>query len=178
MKLLTRRNGIAQAESLGLILQSFLVSIQRKEYQPVLDKYGITDFDPDAWYPMQLILEIFEAVQNSTNATQNLVSIGIKVVEVVDFKSRFPTLIDLVENLPQLEQDLHRNNPGYWEVKRVSPNCIEIMDRTVWPHDLEYGVLYGFTNLYSDENDYSLERVRVETDPKTGDEVGVYRITW
>lgn len=178
MKKLTRRNDITEAQSMGLVLQAFLVSVQREEYQDILEKHAISNFEANTWYPMELILEIFETLQTNTNSIQNLVSIGIKVVDVIDFKSRFPTLMDLLNYLPQLEHELHKNNPGWWQISRPSQNCIEIQDHTVWPHDLEYGVLYGFTNLYQHENNYTLERVRIELDKETGDEVGVYHISW
>jgi hypothetical protein len=175
MKKLAHRPDIKNAESLGLVLQSFLVSFERSEYQHILDHYGIKDFDPDAWYPLKLILEIFQEVQSNMNSSQNLVSIGMAAVELMDIKSRFASLEVALQHLPQMEQELHRNNPGYFEVNQISPKCIEVIDRTVWPHDLEYGVIYGFAHAFGRSQ---VERVRVETDPKSGDEVGIYHITW
>jgi hypothetical protein len=169
---------IRRAESSGALLQVFFLSIQISEFQPVLDKYGIHAFEADQWYPMGLILDIFEEIQNSPNAMQNLVSIGMKVTETIDFRSRFATLEDLLEAMPQMEHEMHRGNPSVWEVHRIDAHTMEVIDRTVWPHDLEYGTLYGMAHLYQDQHSYFVERTDIAVDPKTGDETAVYVISW
>lgn len=178
MKQLTKRRDIDDAESLGQILQVFLISVQLNEYEHILAKHGLTEIDANTWYPLRMVLEIFEEIQKSPNGMQNLVSIGMKVTEVIDFKSQFPTFKEMLVKLNPMEKELHRNSPGEWIVQQISDNCIEIIDSTVWPHDLEFGVLYGMARLYRDEKRYTVERVAVETDPDTGDEIGIYHIEW
>lgn len=179
MKKLTERTDIQNAQSLGQLLEVFFLSIQLEEFRPVLRKYGVAhDFESDKWYPTALILEIFEEIQKAPNASANLVSIGMKVTEAIDFKSRFPTFNDFMAALPQLEQEMHHGNPGRFEVYQIDDETLEVVDRTIWPHDLEYGVLYGICRLYQNERRRLVERTSVSIDPETGDEAGIYRITW
>ncbi|MBI5957119.1 MAG: hypothetical protein HY866_00190 [Chloroflexi bacterium] len=178
MKKLSARKDIQNTQSLGQLLQVFFLSIELDEYKTILQKYGITEFKGDQWYPTKLILEVFEEIEKRYNSIQNLVSIGLKVTEAIDFRSRFPTFDSFMAAFPQMEHEMHRNNPGDFEVTRIGPKSIEIVDRTVWPHDLEYGVLYGICRLYQDQHDYLVERTEIVVDPQTGDEVGIYQITW
>jgi hypothetical protein len=178
MKKPTAQINLQQAESLGQILQSFFLSIQLDEFKPILKKYGITEFKPDGWYPTAIILEVFQEIEKQPNAMQNLVSIGLKVTEASDFKTPFPTLDDLLAALPALEHQMHRNCPSGWEVRTIGQKAIEVIDRTIWPHDLQYGVLYGLCRVYQDQHDYLVERVDICPDPQTGSEYGVYHITW
>lgn len=54
-------------------------------FKPILESYGLKTIDPEVWYPQQLTLDIQRAIKQSSGGSQNLVAIGMKIIETAQF---------------------------------------------------------------------------------------------
>jgi hypothetical protein len=75
----------------------------------------------------------------------------------------------------------HRGtNPGRSVARKMDDRTIIVEDHTPFPHDLIFGSWYGLarqlSSLYGVH--IKIERTGYDTDPETGDEVGIYKFSW
>jgi hypothetical protein len=171
------------AEVIGRAAIGILMSVNRKHYQPILDRHNITDLDPNTWYSHKMFLEVMREIRDHSHgmdAMYDLMAIGMKVaekglegVELPDIKSFFLSdgfRVDL----------MHRGQrPGYAVSHQEGERKIIIEDHTPWPHDFMFGIYYVFARHFDEpDRKVSVQRIGIEIDHNTGDEYGIYEITW
>src|ERR1700694_2443449 len=72
------------AEVFGESVLGYVTCVSREDIKPVLVKYGLDALDVKAWYSHQRMLDVLGDIQNGqTNVAESLVSIGMKVMELV-----------------------------------------------------------------------------------------------
>jgi hypothetical protein len=180
------KKGIAPdgTEILGQTFDAFNLSISQEEIRPhfdaVLKRYGIAEIDPEAWYPLQLMFDSYQEVQDGTGDSLILVSVGMKVIEAANL----PDEIDSIASGIQLLMDIHhanlRNVPdgdGYANLD-VQEGQIQFDDYTRFPHDVIYGYIYGMAQRFRPQGKHvKVQREYHNVDsPNNGG--AYYTITW
>ncbi|MFW5691116.1 MAG: hypothetical protein ACOCXZ_01335 [Chloroflexota bacterium] len=75
---------------IGSVLLAHKESVNVDDFRATLHDYGLSEIDPDSWYPQQLTLDIQKAIKQSKNGSNNRISIGMKIVETAKFPSMPP----------------------------------------------------------------------------------------
>lgn len=135
----------------GHTFLSFFTNIQRGIIQPHLDRYGLSDVDPEGWYPLQTALDILTSIANDQGSMMNLVAIGVAAAEVSPLP---PEVLQLsLEKFLFLYEKIyptrHRNgNPGWVHVEKVAPGHVKMICNVPYPDDIFYGLFYGFASRF------------------------------
>ncbi len=66
-----------ETELTGQTVLSLIKNINYQNIQAIIEKHGLTDIDPNAWYPLQDVLNVLREISDATNSTFNFVSIGM-----------------------------------------------------------------------------------------------------
>jgi hypothetical protein len=138
--------------------------------------YKTIEVLPDQWYPQRFILDILHEIEIRPNASQNLIYIGMGLINR-DGPKEYPTLIEMLSELAYLEMQHSPYSLYTFIVEQIEERCIQVIDFTAWPHDLIYGMFWQLAAKYSDKADYTLLR-NIMIDDKTGNEIGVYQFRW
>lgn len=131
----------------GASVQS-VVAAMGANIQPILKHNNLGTIDPEAWYPQQDYLNVFNELEaTGSGVMSNLVSIGMKILD----NAHFPPDVDTIEKaLGSLDVYYSLNNKdkrGGWHVEIDGQQAI-CTSTTPYPADLEYGILYAMTRRF------------------------------
>ncbi len=147
---------VPEAEILGqailAVTQSINYEMYRHLFEAGLKAYGFdTTIDPEKWYPLQMLLNIYKSFYDEPNASSNLVAVGMKVIEASPFPPEVDSVQKAVETLNYIYTVYVRNyEPGTeYEIKVISPDEIQIVDHTHFPHDLIYGYMFAIAKRFA-----------------------------
>ena len=133
-----------QEEIIGQTLSGLFESQFADELVPILKAHGITSVDPNKWYPLQLVLDIYADIASRQNAMSRFVAIGVEVFDTIPIPDGVDTVLDGLHMLNEIH-DMSVRNAEYvpYEITQVADNHIHLVERTPFPHDLIYGYIYG-----------------------------------
>jgi hypothetical protein len=171
-----------QLELNGRTFLSFFTNIQYDVIQPHLERYGLTDVNPDGWYPLQTALDILTAISQDEGSMMNMVAIGIAAAEVSPIPQEvlqmpFDEFLFLYQKLYQTR---HRNgDPGWVRAERMARGHVRMTLKIPYPDDIFYGLFYGFATRFLARG---VSRI-IEYDPdmptrEQGGDVTVIHVIW
>jgi hypothetical protein len=131
----------------GNTLLAYVDNVQADIIEPIFRKRGITDVDPEKWYPLQPVLDVLKELHDNPAATVNLIAIGVKIAEYgVEPEDIINAPLPVV--LEHWNDHLHINfrngNPGQIITEKVHDKFYKITQKNIFPDDLCYGLAYGF----------------------------------
>ncbi len=134
------------AEVVGGVMNGFIAAINSDNIKPHLEKLGMTNLDPAAWYPKQMHIDLFNSIAEASHSAMfDFVSIGMTIAEFA-----WPSELDgeSFEYILSLWPDTfnHSNrgaDRGYIRPKKIADKHYAIVHHTPDPDDLNYGVVYG-----------------------------------
>lgn len=136
----------------GQILIDLANAVGADEILPYFEKHGLTNIDPNAWYPEQKCLDVYNDLAETANGTMfDFVSIGMKEAEQARIPPAFLSL-PLMTNLQGINQVFKLNNRGTdigeMRCDVVSEKHVKIIMRIPQPDDLWYGIFYGYVKRF------------------------------
>lgn len=137
----------------GRTASAFLTNILTDDMAPILPKHGLNQINPDAWYPVQSILDAMSDIADQIGTTSSLVSIGIAAgelgTETLPPAVQAMSLGDFFVQYEKIYQTRHRGgDSGYMRVAQPEANHIVLHARTPYPDDVMYGVIYAYTRFF------------------------------
>lgn len=171
------------AEVLGQTALSILASIKREHYQPILDRHQIVTLDPNTWYPQQVILDIMREIRDECQVlatVYDLVMVGIQVAEQALQHITLPDIETFfLSGAFRLDTLQRGEKPGYTLARLGRERQIFVEDHTPWPHDLMFGIYYGYGRVFHACGEkVMVRRAGIEDDLDIVDEYGLYEILW
>ncbi|MBZ0290374.1 MAG: hypothetical protein K8I30_22300 [Anaerolineae bacterium] len=136
-----------ELEVLGVNLVAFSNNIQGAETTPIMQKYGIIDINPEAWYPARNLLDALNELAVKTNVAANLTAIGMRIGEMVPMPPGLEnaTLEQAIGVWDAAYQYLHRGaDAGCIQVEKVSDTYFKTIHSVIYPDDMSYGILYSY----------------------------------
>jgi flagellar hook protein FlgE len=140
-----------KSEVQGGVLAALTSNLQTEAIAPYLAQFNMDHIDPDEWYPTKNYLDLLNELGEKENLTTNFVAIGMTVAETAYMPPE-------MEGLPFSEFVLgwndhyyanHRNaDIGSKIVEKVGDRHYQIIMDSIYPDDMEYGILYGFAKRY------------------------------
>jgi hypothetical protein len=132
-------------------MASFIDNVQADTIYPYLEKYGLTEIDPDNWYPLQTWLDVLNDMATGTNISSNMVAIGLGVINnmVTPPGMENATLQEVLDGWHALYHMQHRGeNIGGVIIEKISDSHYKTIHNNVYPDDMTYGVAYGLARRY------------------------------
>jgi hypothetical protein len=137
------------AEIIGQAMLSFVECSNREAIMPFLEKHGLSNIEPDQWYPVSRWLDVLNDVaeqRSGMDAVFDFVSVGMKTAETAVYPPPFLALPFEEAMFLSNEgyQMNHRNgDAGEYIVEKSADKHLKVTVRTPYPSDLTYGLLYG-----------------------------------
>ncbi len=141
--------------------------------QPILQKYGLAAIDPQGWYPQQAWLDVLREVDQGDMF--DLVAIGKKVSSIVPLPGEINSVESALMMLGKTYDHNNRGCPGSSEVKLVAEHHIELTICDPYPHNMVYGVIYGFATRFEP---YATVTYPNNTPCPTGSDCCTYTVKW
>lgn len=166
------------AEVIGSMFKAYFASINLDNFRPILQAYGLDsaeDIKPESWYKHSLCMDIFKEIERQP-AQFDEVSLGMASIKVANMARAYTNVREALEALPESTRRSHRNTTDYITVEFVGDSHAVIEDHTAWPHDAMYGVFWELVRTFCQS--FVVRRTGVQLDRVTGDEFGIYDITW
>ncbi len=139
-------------ELYGVATRSLIENMNYDLVRPHLAQHGLDDIDPDGWYSMQSILNVFTALRAQGGAMADFVAIGMKAAELSALppeleQMSFAAFMSLYGE--KIYPTRHRNgDAGAFTVEIVSEKALKVTITNVYPDDVMYGLVYGFARRF------------------------------
>lgn len=143
------------AEVLGGAIHGFIQATNRDNIWPHLEKLGMTEIDPAAWYPKQLYIDLWNSIVESNEAHMfDFVSIGMTIAQLawpkeLDGQPFETIVIGWTDAFDTVNRGADR---GYIRAEKVADQHYKIIHCTPDPDDLNYGVVYGTCRRFLPES--------------------------
>lgn len=138
-------------EVIGAAMLAIINNSESANIFPLLESHGLTEIDPEAWYPAQKWLTVMNEMARNPNMTSNFVAIGMSVSERIILPPHLQeaTLPDILDNWDTLyHMQHHGDDIGYKIIERTSETSYRITVRDLYPDDFIYGLAYGFCRRF------------------------------
>ena len=136
-----------EMEISGQTLQAYMDNVQAETIVPIFKRYGISNPDPEKWYPLQPVLDVLKELSTGDSATTNLVAIGAKIaeygVEPEDIIEA-PLPVVLEHWNAHMHASFRNGDPGTIETEKVHDKFYKVRQKNLFPDDFCYGLAFGF----------------------------------
>lgn len=134
------------AEVLGGAIHGFIYAVNRERIEQHLEKLGMTDIDPNEWYPKQMYVDLWNEILSSSNSAMfDLIDAGMTIAQTAwppeaddlpfeEIVSAWGAAFDTVNR---------GTDRGYIREEKLGAQHWALHIRTPDPDDLNYGVVYG-----------------------------------
>ncbi len=170
------------AEVLGGAIHGFIDAINRESIWPHLEKLGMTDIDPAAWYPKRMYVDLWNSILAAGgSAMYDFVSIGMTIAQ-----RAWPPELDgqpfetILAGWGDAFDTVNRGSDrGYIRTEKIGHNHYAIVHCTPDPDDLNYGVVYGVCKRFLPEGThFSVRYAEDVTRRDQGGEETIIHIKW
>jgi hypothetical protein len=158
-----------EAQSIGASLMIYVRNFLAKDMAPILAKHGLSNIDPNQWYPMQLALNIQHDIYVSgKDVTEKLVAAGIQFSHDWPFPPETKTVTDALYTLSHMGNRVSRNVPAGFgnSMQTVGENHIRLFLNTPFTDDAFYGVVWGLVNRFKQKDNMFVVRIIDNPDPE------------
>jgi len=143
-----------KAEVLGRSASGMVSNIKHEEIDEILKKHHLDQMDMNGWYPVQAVLDVLSEVSDNTNASENLVAVGMRVGEigVVNLPAEFAnaSLVQVLEAYcTTIFQGRHRGNVGTLSLNKDDPSHLIVTACVPYPDDLIYGIFFAYARHFT-----------------------------
>jgi hypothetical protein len=142
------------AEVLGGAINGFIDAINRDKIMPHLEKLGMTNIEPNKWYPKQMYIDLWNSIlESGDSTTQNFVSVGMTIADTAWPPEADEQSFDaLIASWNDAFDTVNRGEDrGYVWAEKNHDKLYTVRCRTPDPDDLNYGVVYGFCRRFLPE---------------------------
>ena len=138
-------------EVIGQNLLAFIQNVQQENIKPLLEKHGLAQINPEAWYPLQKWLTLLSELSEESDAMFNMVAIGTAISETAVLPPEVEqlTFVQIMFGINDFYQMQHRaGDAGEIITEQINDTHIKLTVRVPYPDDLEYGTAYGFARRF------------------------------
>ena len=137
-------------EVIGQIMLLYIDNLQAAHIFLLLEKYNLTDIQPDKWYRLKPWLDVINELSTQPGFTSNMVAVGLKVAEhaIASPEMAGVTLGQMLEAWNTQFHAIHRHGEiGCVVTEKVHDKYYRTIHRHIYPDDLNYGLGYGFAHV-------------------------------
>ncbi len=142
-----------EALVIGAALQAYENAILYEDFRPILEEYGLTEIDPETWYPQQLTLDIQRKIKSMPNGQQMLVSIGMKIID----SAVFPPMDSLEQAVEAFAASYpmnfkHQAEEDVIRAQFVEEGRIEVYNCSPHSDEMVYGYVYALARRFAPDD--------------------------
>jgi len=134
-------------EILGVLLFAYIDNVQAEIIEPIFRKHGMSDPDPEKWYPLQPVLDVMKEISTSPGANTNLIAVGVKIAEYglepEDIVNQ-PLSVVLEHWNDHMHLGFRGGDIGTIITEKVHDKFYRVIQKNLVPDDMCYGLAYGF----------------------------------
>jgi hypothetical protein len=164
----------SQLEVNGAYLLGIINSMNEEDVKPFRERHGLTEIDPNKWYPASQVVNFYHDIANAPNGMFNLVAVGINVTQQIEYPPHVKTLADALAVAQQMHHAAWRGGkPSELIVEMPSERHARLTFHNLpLPPDLVYGICFGLVKRFSppDTHFYVTQDIK--------DRVYTYDLTW
>ncbi|MBI5958326.1 MAG: hypothetical protein HY866_06320 [Chloroflexi bacterium] len=170
-------------EYLGQVLMDFQNAVEGESIHSIFKKHGLTNIQPQAWYPAQMFINILNDMKESrTMQMLDFVSIGMKQVENAVMPpglAQLP-LIDILRSMDTAYQMNNRGTDiGEIRCEVIDAHHVRLIFRVPQPDDIWYGVCYGYMRRLAPEGThFTVYYDEHQPRREDGGEITIIHISW
>ena len=139
---------------------------------------GITDPEPDEWYPQQTWLNAFETIAEELQP-HVLDRLGEQLPEVATWPNDFDTVSQGLQSIDNAYQQNHRGGEiGYYEFEQTDNRTGEIICYNPYPCLFDRGLIRGVARQYASVDAFVFIEETGKTCRREGDDTCVYTVYW
>jgi hypothetical protein len=163
---------------------ALIININHDQMKEILENHGLDQIDPEQWYPLQQILDVFNELSERAGAMFNFVAVG-KAAGELGAENLPPemaklSLAEFLEVYGRVWVSRHRNAaPDSITTEKVDDRHIKVISKVPYPDDLVYGIMYAYPRYFLPEGAGFVVKYD-ENIPRRdqGGEETVIHITW
>lgn len=138
------------AEVKGNAMLAILDGIMHRDLaEQILSKHGISEVDPNQWYPEQSWLDAFSEITAELGDAA-LYAIGRAVPQVIDIPPEMDNVEDALNHLDEVYQAHHRGGEsGGYEVTMLGPDSARIESKNPRPCAYDMGFISAYIEKFN-----------------------------
>jgi len=140
----------------GNVMLAIINGIMHKEVAySILAKHGITEIDPERWYPEQSWLDAFSEIAADLGDSA-LYAIGRAIPAVIEIPPDTRTARDVVEKLDEIYKMHHRGEAGGYSVTFTGERSAVVVSRNPRPCSYDMGILSALIERFNNGKTVSI----------------------
>ncbi len=169
-------------ETIGANILSYIKNMEDHSTPFYVEQSGLTDVQPDEWYPTQQLLNVFNMMVAEGKAS-SIIAIGLSIAANLQYppERENAPLGDILAGWPEVYLQNHRGEgAGELQTEKLGDNhwIVRLVD-FIFPDDVTYGVAYGFCKRFLPRGTQFLVEYESITDRRDfGGEETIIHITW
>lgn len=143
-----------EVEVLGRKILSLIDNLSTEVIEPLLEKHGLDNIQPEAWYPAQDWLDVINDLFADRSWTSQFVVTGMSIAENGSISPELEdaSLEQILGQWDDFYQMPHRGGDiGEVTVEKLSDTHFKTVHRHLYPDDLTYGIAYGWARRFLPE---------------------------
>lgn len=137
---------------LGAIVLSIFGTSRLEDLQPYFDKYGLKQYDPDKYYPIEPLFKLVNEIvedRKGLDSMFDLVSMGISNGTSIPLPPEIDTMEKWLMIWGKRHPVLyHGTDIGYVKCEKNSDSNFTVRVRWPWMDDIAYGTIYGMCKRF------------------------------
>ncbi len=143
-------------EVIGQTALALIINLNHDQMKDILAKHGLDQIDPEQWYPVQKVLDVFNDLTEQAGAMMNFVAVGKAAGELgaehLPQEMAAMSLDEFLEAYARIWSLRHRNaDPDDIKPEKVGDRHIKVTTKTPYPDDLLYGILWAYPRYFLTE---------------------------
>jgi hypothetical protein len=150
----------------------------RERAVTALAEEGITDPEPDEWYPQQAWLNAFETIADELQP-HVLDRLGEQIPRIADWPNDFDAVPQGLQSIDEAYQRNHRNGEiGHYRFEHTGDRTGEITCYNPYPCPFDRGLVRGVAKRYAPMDAFVFIEETGATCRREGDDTCVYTLHW
>ena len=167
-------------EVIGQTTKSYLENIRGEYTRPIIEAHGLTDIDPNEWYPAKSMLDAMNELAQQPDFTSSLVAIGLKIAENLFIPPQIASFDQILEGLDVAYHSAHRNGDiGHVRGEKVEDGYYRVYLEDIYPDDMTYGIIYGLAKrLLPSGTQFSVKYDEGQPNRDRGGDKSIVHVRW
>ncbi len=142
--------GKREALVIGQVMLAFLNNLRAENVKPLLEAAGLTEIDPQTWYPQQTFVDIYKKLEKMPRGRETIIAIGYRTLDVLEFPPEVHDVESALHALPEMYRAIHRGIPEDegWAIHVISDDEMHARFTSPYSDYAAYGYLFNIAQRF------------------------------
>lgn len=137
----------ANAEIVGQAVLDWVNNLEGEMTRPIFKRFNLdaNDINPKGWYSLDIIAQLYAAIQGSPNGSNALVAMGKASAPPVVAMMQFTSPQDFIKRSREPFVASLRNIPDEYGflINKINKHTYDVTNNTIVPNSMIYGYIWG-----------------------------------